>query len=194
MNRRGHVLNVLLLAPVLALSFKGCQGFAPANRGALEQDVLKADPSFGSVLEKHRELSSRIQTYERELELKRSDVDAQIGQLRKSLAAAAKSANTKISQTKSLMDPDRERLRLALTMAGEQLRGTQLQRSSISRSVSQLRKALKQENTALSAKERAGQAAQLDELLRDAKRLDVEILALREHVRLLKLKLLLSKL
>ena len=92
------------------------------------------------------------------------------------------------------MNPDRERLRLALTMAGEQLRGTQLQRSSISRSVSQLRKALKQENTALSAKERAGQAAQLDELLRDAKRWDVEILALREHVRLLKLKLLLSKL
>ena len=194
MNRRGGLLVRLVALPMLAFSLKSCQGFAPANRGQLEQDVLKSDASFASVLEKHRGLTSRMQTYERELELKRSDVEAQIEQLRKGLTAAAKSANIKITQTKSLMEPDRERLRLALTMAGEQLRGTQLQRASLGRSISQLRKALKQENSALSSQERASQAAQLDELLRDTKRLDVEIASLKEHLRLLKVKLLLIKL
>lgn len=193
MKNHGKMLGQLILVPLLALSFKGCQGFAPANRGALEKDVLKADPSFISVLEKHRELGSRLQTYERELELKRSDVEAQIGQLRKGLSAAAKSAHGKVAQTKALMNPDRERLRLALTMAGEQLRATQLQRASIGRSIAQLRKTLKQEDAAFSSQDRARQAAQLDELLRDAKRLDVEIVSMKEHVRLLKVKLLLIK-
>ncbi len=47
----------------------------PASREELTKQVLKVDSEFTSVLDKHRELSNRIETYERELALKRSHHD-----------------------------------------------------------------------------------------------------------------------
>lgn len=171
--------------------FGGC---APANRDELVKDVLKADPAFASVLDKHRELANRVDTYEQEFALKRKTVDETITQMRKDLAAAAATVRSKTSEATKRLQPEREKLTLSLSLAGEELRAKQAQRASLGRSIAQLRKSLSNKDAVLSPDERSRQATQTDELARDAARLDHELAALKEHARLLKLKLLLIRL
>ena len=169
-------------------------GCAPANREDLTKQVLKTDPEFAAVLDKHRELTNRIATFERELALKRTTVERSIAQLRKDLAVTAENVKGKIGETKKRMDPDQKRLDLELAAAGEELQTKRFQRATLGRSIARIRKALKSNTAGWSAQEQAHQQAQLDEMLRDAARLDQEMSALKEHVRLLKIKLLLIKL
>jgi hypothetical protein len=180
-----------LIAILLVVGMASC---APANREDLVKEVLKADPEFSSVLEKQRELTSRIQTYERELALKRSTIERSIAQLRKDLATAAASTRAKTAEVKKRMEPDRQRLTLALSMSSEELRAKRIQRAGLGRSIAQLRKALNSKDAAWTEQERARQQAQLDEMLQDAARLDQEMAGLKQNVRLLKIKLLLIKL
>jgi septal ring factor EnvC (AmiA/AmiB activator) len=176
----------------MALLVLGC--IVPVNREQLAKEVLKADPAFAAVLDKHRELTNRIATYDRELSLKRSNIERSIEQLRKELAAAAAAIRQKTAETKKRMEPDRKRLDLELSMASEELKAKRFQRATLSRSMATLRKTLKSNSVQWTPKERAHQQAQLDEMLRDAARMDQETAAMRAHVRLIKIKLLLIKL
>ena len=188
---RGSPLMRYLCLIVLLVWGASC---APANREELVKDVLKVDPEFSSVLDKHQELKSRIDTYERELALKRSTTERTIAQMRKDLAAAVANVRAKTVDVKRKVEPDRQRLELALSMASGELHTTQVQRSSLGRSITTLRKSLASKDAMWTAQERARQQAQLDEMLRDAARLDQEMTAIKQHVRLLKIKLLLIKL
>ena len=181
----------LAAAFVAGIVLAGC---APANRDELAKEVLAADPSFALVLERRRELANRIDTYERELALKRSTVDQTIKQLREDLAASTKAVRAKTQETRAKLEPDRRRLTLALAGAGEALKAKQLERAAIGRSISQLRKSLENSNVAWTDEERTRQAASVDEMVRDADRVDYELDALKAHMRLLKIKLLLVKL
>jgi len=169
-------------------------GCAPANREQLTREILKADPGFAVVLDKHRELTNRIKTYERELALKRSTVERQIVHLRKELATAASTVRTRTQEARTRMEPERQRWQLALAMASEELRAKQLQRASLGRSIANLRTAAKTAGEVWSPSERAQHEAQMEQLRGDAKRLEAEITTLREHGRLLKIKLLLIRL
>lgn len=176
---------------LVSLAFPGC---SPPNKDHLVKEVLAKDPEFSAVLQKHRELVNRMQTYDRELKLKRDTIERGIGQLRKDLAAAVRTVKQKADETKKRMDPDRERLQLALTMAGEELRAKRAQRASLGRSIAQLRKAVKGGGSGWSADERADKDRQIQDMVQDAARLDQEMAAIKEHVRLLKIKLVLIKL
>ncbi|MBI2103980.1 MAG: hypothetical protein HYT90_00160 [Candidatus Omnitrophica bacterium] len=179
---------------LLALLAAGPGGCAPADRDQLAREVVAADPAFASVLDKHRELANRMETYRQELALKRKTVEDTIALLRKDLAAAAASVRSKTLEAKNRLQPERERLALSLSLAAEELRAKRAQRASLGRSIAQLGKSLGQQDVVLTPQERSRQQAQLDEMARDAARLDQELAAMREHVRLLKLKLLLIKL
>ena len=179
--------GALLLAGLWAA---GC---APANRDELAKEVLKADPAFASVLDKHRELANHIDTYEQEFALKRKTVEEAIAQMRKDLAASAAAVRAKTLEATKRLQPEREQLELGLSLAGEELRAKQAQRASLGRSIAQLRKSLNSADAALNPAERSRQTKQTDEMARDAARLDHEIAALKEHARLLKLKLLLIR-
>ena len=172
--------------------FVGCA--PPVKREQLIQEVLKADPAFAQVLDKHREIQNRIETYERELALKRSTVEHTIAQLRKDLAAAVSNVRQKTAEAKKRMEPDRARLDLALSMAGEELQAKRVQRASLARSIAHIQKSLKDPQSGWSEQERARQEAQIREMLADAHRLDQEMVSMKEHLRLLKIKLLLIKL
>jgi hypothetical protein len=176
---------------LLAIGAASC---APAKRDDLVKEVLKADPEFSSVLEKHRELNSRMETAKRELELKRTTIERSIAQLRKDLAAAATSTRAKTSEITKRMEPDQQRLTMALSLSSDELRAKRIQRASLGRSIAQLRKSLSRQDSPETPQERTRQQAQLDEMLRDAARLDGEMTGLKQHVRLLKIKLLLIKL
>ena len=191
MRSQSTVMKYLTASLLLLTWVAGC---APASREELTKEVLKRDPDFAAVLEKHRELSNRVETYQRELALKRATIEQSVAQLRKELAAAAAGARTKTAAVKQQMEPDRQRLELALSMASEELRAKRVQRSGLGRSIARLRKALSGEGTAWSADERARQETQIQEMLHDAKRLDQEMAALTAHLRLLKIKLVLIKL
>jgi uncharacterized protein YdcH (DUF465 family) len=178
----------------LVLAGAAAAGCAPVNREELVQEVLREDPAFREVLDRHRELANRIETYKRELALKRKTVEDTTAQLRRDLASAAASVKGKVAEAKKRIQPERERIELTLSLAGEELRAKQAQRASVGRSIAQLKKALDDKRSALSAEERGRKDAQLNELVADAGRLDQEIGGIRAHVRLLKLKLLLIKL
>ena len=180
-----------LIVILLVLGTASC---APANREELTKEVLKMDPEFSSVLEKHRELTSRIETYERELALKRSTIEKGIAQLRKDLAAAAASTRVKTDEVKKRMEPDQQRLTLALSMSSEELRAKRIQRASLGRSITQLRKALNSKDATWTEQERTRQQAQIDDMLQNTTRLDNEMAGLKQNARLLKIKLLLIKL
>ena len=191
LNRIADTGRPTLLAVLIAYGVVGC---APSSREQLVKEVLNTDPTFASTLKAHQELANQIETYQRELTLKRSTVERAIAELRKDLAGAVSSVRNKTAEAKKQLEPERKRLELALAMAGEDLRAKQSQRASLGRSMSQLRKAVQTARTVWTEAERASQEAQIQEMLRDASRLDRELAALRAHMRLLKVKLLLIRL
>lgn len=182
----------MLLAAVLVVACGVVTGCAPANREQLAKEVLKVDPEFKTVLEKRRGLSNRIETYEKELTLGRTDIEQKITRLKQDLAAATSKARLKITEVKRQMDPDRQRLAMALTSASEELKMKRAQRASLGRQMTQLRKTSKVPS--LTAQDRARYEQQLAGIQKDAGRVDQELSALKQHVRLLKIKLLLIKL
>lgn len=163
-------------------------GCAPVNRDELVKQVLKADPEFGAVLEKHRELTNRVETFKRELALKRTNIERSMQQLRRELAAATANVQAKTADAKKRMEPDRKRLEQALASTSGELQAKRQQRAALGRELAQKRKS--SEPGASSGSD----DPQLHELLRDVARLDAEMTALKEHARLLKIKLLLIKL
>ena len=178
----------------LALLLAWLAGCTPANRDELAKQVLQVDPEFSEVLEKHRTLSNDIEESYRRLILKRTAIEQSIAQLRKDLAVAAANVRAKITEVKKHMEPDRRRLEDALSIASKELQKTRSQRASLGRQIMQLRKALKSTQSAWTPQERSQREAKIDEMLQDAKRLDQEMAVLKEHARLLKIKLLLIKL
>ncbi len=171
----------------------GLPSCTPTNREQVAREVLTADPSFGAVLGRRRELENRIETYERELALKRSAVERAITQLRRELAAAATSVRMRITEVKKRLEPERSRLQLALSMANNELQAKQAQRASLGRSIASLKKALRESYSGWSEAEQAKQQARIDELLEEVGRIDQEIATINAHMRLLRRKLLLIK-
>ncbi|MBI1991745.1 MAG: hypothetical protein HYS71_00700, partial [Candidatus Omnitrophica bacterium] len=108
---------------------------------------------------------------------------------------ATSNVKGKVAEVKRQMEPERRRLQLELSMANEELYAKRFQRASLGRSIAQLRKAEKTVQAAGTEQARARrQNAQLDELQRDAHRLDQEIAVIKGHLRLLKIKILLIRL
>ena len=171
----------------------GC-GRPPANREQLIAEVLKADPDFSWALDKHRAISNRIDTYERELALKRTTIEQNIAKMRKDLMSATADVKSKTAELKKQLNPDRQRLEHALAMAGEELHTKRFQRASLGRRIAQLRKSATSAQNTWTDEERAKQEGEIKEALKDAERLDREIAGIKEHLRLLKVKILLLRL
>lgn len=176
---------------VIAVAAAGCG--APSNPQQLRQEVLAADAEFADVLQKRDEVANRITLQERELAVKRSRVDSEIARLRQELNTATDQAAQKSRQLKATLDPDRQRVELAYSMAAEELKAKRHQRASIGRSISQLRKTLKDPTSTWTDRERADMDREWSDLSRDAQRLDQETQALNQHLRLLKVKRLLLR-
>jgi len=168
-------------------------GCAPADRTELIKEVLDTDPSFRAVLQKRDEYANRIDTLEREVALKRETVKRSIAQMRQELTQSLKTVRERKAHFRTLLEPDHERYELALAVAGEELRAKRSQQTSVNRSIAALRKTLGGAQE-WSADERRRQEAQLREMERDGERLTHETDALQEHIRLLKIKLLLLRL
>lgn len=174
-----------LMTVVMLVAIAGC---APVNRDELVKQILKVDPEFGAVLEKHRELTNRVETFKRELALKRTHIERSMQQLRRELATATANVQAKTADAKKRMEPDHKRLEQALASTSSELQAKRQQRAALSRELAQKRKS--SEPSASSSSD----DSQRHELLRDVERLDAEMTALKEHARLLKIKLLLIKL
>ena len=171
---------------MIALGSAGCS--PPTNPKVLRDEILAADPDFKSSLMKRDEVADRIGVFKRELELKRQEAEAHIAKLRQDLKVATDRVNQKIEREKGLLDPEIKNLELASGMASEELRAKRQQRASLGRSISQLRKALKQSGPQWSAKEHAQHDRELSDLIAEAQRVDQELSALSAHIRLLKMK------
>jgi len=176
---------------VLTLACAGCMLFV--NEEEIRKEVLEADPAFSRVLEQRDSYAGQIETAQREFALKRATVQRAIEKLREDLAESQRKVQERKERYSQLMEPENRKLDFGVSMAKEELRGKRVQRSSIGRSAARLKKSLKEADATWSQQERERQQARLKEMLDDAQRLDQEIDALNEHVRLLKLKLKLLK-
>lgn len=183
-------MSPLTLLVVLA-AVAGC---GPTDRSQLADEVLQADPSFQSVLEVRDRYASQIETAEREYALKRDTVQRTIQALRQELAEGQRSVKQKKARYQVLIEPQRKRLDWSLSMATEELRNKRIQRASVGRSISQLRKALTAPDETWAEPDRQRRERQLQEMRRDAQRLDEEMTVLKQHLRLLQLKLRLIRL
>lgn len=168
-------------------------GCAPVNREELAKRTVAADPAFAAVLDKRETLQGRINTEEKKLDLVRETIQQEITQKKKELAEKAGAVRKKIAEIKTQIQPDIARLTAALAEASGQLRAQQAQRAAIGKEIAQLKKALKTAGAAWGPEQRTLQETQIAERLRDAQRLDHEIASLKDHLKLLKTKLLLVR-
>ncbi len=167
-----RLISLFLLVAALA----GC---APVDREKLTAEAVAKDPEFGAVLDKRREIASRIQTYSRELAVRRTEVEKKIAQLHKDLVDSAASVRGKSEEIKKRMDPDHVRLQRSLAETVNGLRMKREQRSSLGKQIALLIKSSKEVSP---------------EMLKQAEELNRDLAALKERVRLLKIELLLIKL
>lgn len=181
----------VIVCSIVLIALAGC---APRDRAQLTKEVLDADPAFHAVLERRDDYASRLETAERELALKRATIQRNIRKLREELIESERAVRKKKEQLRTLIEPDRRGLEMDLDMALTELRAKGTHRASIGRAISRLRKAVKQAGEVWSEAERNRQDAQLQDMVRDAQRLDKEVAALKQHIRLLKLKLALTAL
>ncbi|MEK7214504.1 MAG: hypothetical protein AAB289_02780 [Chloroflexota bacterium] len=150
--------------------------------------MLKADPKFSDALEKRDQLADRIRLVKQEFSVKKSQVHGQIAKFRQELSQAQRQAQQKLRQMNSQLDADRQRLAFALSMAHEEFKVKQQQRDSVGRSISRLRKALKEAQPPWTDSDRAKMDRELADLLQEPRRLDQELDGLRSHLKLLKHK------
>ncbi len=75
-----------------------------------------------------------------------------------------------------------------MAMAIEELRMKRAQRASLGRSIAKLKKTLQSAQAAWTTSEQSDRQAQLDGALREVARIDQELVALKRHLRLLKIK------
>lgn len=184
---------MVLSAGLLALGAGKCTFQPAANRDELTKEVLAADPKFDKVLEKYRELANRIDTFEQELALKRQTVDESIAQLKKDLTATEAQVKAKIEETKKKIEPDAQAHAAALETAAQELRAKQAQRASLGKSMAQQQKLLKSQDAPLAADAREKETQRLAEMTKAAAVMDEEMAALKNHIRLLKIKIILLK-
>ncbi len=192
---RGSASVGALFAASLGFTLLGLTSCGPPrNLDAIRSEVLKADPDFTSVMEKRDELANRITLTERNLALKKSQIEHQIAQLKQEIEDVSAKAKKDIEKTKALLSPDAERVHLALSMATQERKAKQGQRVVLGRSISRIEKAMKQGGTEWAEADRTRMQKELRDLRDEIKRLDVEIAGLNEHLRLLKNKELLLQL
>jgi chromosome segregation ATPase len=192
MRARGWTIGVLLLAA--GVSAAGCDRLKkPEDPQALRSRVLAADPKFSGVVKQRDELANRIQVLHRELQLTRTQIEDQITALRAELQAETKQTDQQVQELKNQLQPEVERVELTLAMAREELKGKRRQRGALGRSISRLRKSIKQA-TAVPPDERTKLDQELGSHLEETTRLDKELAALAEHIKLLDAKRRLLKL
>ena len=186
MRRFPHVMFGCFAA-ALAASAVGCD-WMPGRPEQLRKDVLAADPSFAPLLEKRDELANQIALMKQELELKRTQVERQIAQLRQELSGATAQVNEKIRSTKAELASEQDRVELDRSMGREELKIKQSQRASLGNHISRIRKSLNDPNRQWAAADRKRMDHERGELLEETKRLDGEISALKQHLKLLDIK------
>ena len=179
---------ILPVAALLLVSAAGC-GRTPSSEQALRKQAVAADPAFAKVLDRRDDVADRLRVISHELTLKQNQIEGRVAQLQKELNEAKTQATRKIRETRESLQPDEARLRLALSLSADDDNAKQHQRDSVSRSVSRLRKALKDHKAGWSDGERGRMDGELADLLAELKRLDQEMRVLKEHRKLLKIKL-----
>ena len=171
----------------------GCQRKAE-DLQAVKSRVLAADEKFSAPLAKHDELANQLQVLDRELQLKRTQIEDQIAKLRGELLEATKQSKQQAEQLKAQLNPEVERVELALAMAKEEQKSKRRQRGALGRSVSKLRKSIKQAQDSQAGEDPTKLSQELTNHLEEMTRLDKELASLGQHIELLEDKRQLLKL
>ncbi len=181
-------IPVVLLAGFLV--FSGCSNTEDA-REDMTRTVLEVDPAFNKVIEEYQRITNQMETIEREWELKQVLVDQKVQHMNQQLTAAREEVTLRQNQLNEEIEPERQELRELHAHTVDELRERQLQRSTLGRSIAKLRKAVKLAGEAWPLSERQRQDDQLEQMLRDANRIDQEIEMIKQAISLLEAKLVL---
>ena len=171
----------------LALS-AGCGPSVTTEEAA--KRVLADDPAFRSTLEQKNTLDVEIAGLQRELFAKKSEVDLKLKALQQAYRDAKRESDARVKGLIAQLNPQREQVRLDMTLAENQLKAQQAEVSNLKRSVAQLRASLKTTGEAAPGKEaRADRNARLDALASQLGERQAQVKELQDHLQLLRLKL-----
>lgn len=179
------VTAIVLLGVSLSV---GCSNTEEA-RQEMTRTVLEADPAFNTVLEEYQRITNQMQAFERQWELKERLVAEKVDDLKQQLEQDRETVRERQNELTKEIEPERQALRELHARTSEELRQSQLQRSTLGRSIAKLRKAVKLAGEAWPVAERERQDEQLAQMLRDANRIDQEIELYKQAITLLEAKL-----
>ena len=175
----------LLLA--LALS-AGCGPSVTTEEAT--QRVLADDPAFRSTLERKSTLDVEIAGLQRELFAKKSETDAKLKALQQGYRDAKRGNDARVKELIAQLNPQREQVRLDITLAENQLKARQADVSSLKHSIAELRASLKTAGeTAPGTEARADRNARLDTFTSQLGERQAQVKELQDHLQLLRLKL-----
>ncbi len=152
-------------------------GCAETTREEEVSRVLTVDGSFADLLDRHRLLIARKEAYERELDLKRLMADQAITQLRQDVAATELEIRRKQAKLSEGLEPEYSNLQTDLEATEHELKQRKLERSQVGRELARIQKMQNAPD------------AELAELRRDSRRLELEITGFTAHRELVKRKL-----
>lgn len=166
----------------------GCTSAVSTEEAA--KRVLAADPAFRSTLQKKSALDVQIAGLQRALFAKKSAMDLQLKTLQQAYRQAKRASAAQVTALVAELNPQREQLRLEMTLIENQLRAAQAEVSGLKRSIAQLRASLKTPGDAAPGKAaRTDRAARLDALTTQLGERQLDLTALQDRRHLLHLKL-----
>ena len=183
----GHAGRGWLLA-LLALT-AGCGPSVSTEEAA--RRVLAEDPGFHGTLEKKSALDVEIAGLQREPFARKSEVDLKLKALQQEYRGAKRESDAHVKELTAQLDPQREQIRLEMTLTENQWKAQQAEVSGLKRSIAQLRSSLKTAAGEISPgqAERADRNARLDALTSQLGEHQTQVKELQDHLQLLRLKL-----
>ena len=154
--------------------------------------VLAEDPGFQATLEQKSALDVQVAELQRELFAKKSEIDLQLKALQQEYRGAKRETDTQVKALTAQLDPQREQIRLEMTLAENQLKARQAEVSGLQRSIAQLRASLKTAPGGAAAPGkavRADRANRLDALTAQLGEHQIQVKELQDRLQLLRLKL-----
>lgn len=165
----------------------GCS--PPVSTEAAAKRVLAEDPAFQATLEQKSALDVEIAGLQRELFAKKSEIDQRVKTLQQEYRAAKRQIDAQVQGLVAQLNPQREQLRLEITLTENQLKSEQAEASNLKRSIAQLRASLKPAGTAPSGQTSADRAERLDTLTAQLAEHQAQVQQIQRRLQLLRLKL-----
>jgi len=151
--------------------------------------VLAGDPSFTQILTKKKQTDAEIQRLRNQLRYERGVLESEVDELKEKYNSKRSSLNSEIARLKELLDPQRQQIDFQIDNLKTELKPKVKTHKSIKAMAKDAKKLLESKKAlGLSEAERGKWRERLSNLSDQSRRLNLEILQLKEKIKVLRFK------